>query len=98
MITPASFLTETLQDNEWGKIVCRILDAAIQAVDPGEAVRQFMRRENDLLIIGNHRIHLDQVGRVRIAGMGKAGAPMTAAAADILGKRLADGVVIVKQG
>ncbi len=98
MITSTSFNTRTLQANPWGTAICRILEAAIRAVDPGEAVRQYLQREGDELIVGDQGYDLRSIRRVRIAGMGKAGAPMTEAAASILGDRLTDGIVIVKQG
>ena len=98
MITSTSFNTRTLQANPWGTAICRILEAAIRAVDPGEAVRQYLQREGDELIVGDQGYDLRSIRRVRIAGIGKAGAPMTEAAASILGDRLTDGIVIVKQG
>ncbi len=75
-----------------------MLEAAIRAVDPGEAVRRHLRREGQQLWVGDQRYDLREIQRVRIAGMGKAGAPMVAAAVDILGEALVDGLVIVKQG
>ena len=98
MIKSASFNTRTLQANPWGTAICRILEAAIRAVDPGEAVRQYLQREGDELIVGDQRYDLRSIRRVRIAGMGKAGAPMTEAAGSILGEKLTNGIVIVKQG
>ncbi|MBX0326641.1 glycerate kinase, partial [Oscillochloris sp. ZM17-4] len=40
---------------------------------------------------------LARVGRVRIVGSGKAGRPMAAAAADVLGDRLSGGVMVIKR-
>ena len=98
MNAPEVFLTHTLRTAPWGPAVCRTLSAAIQAVDPEAAIRRYLKREGDYLWVGEQRYDLNRFGRVRIAGMGKAGAPMTEAAAGILGQALSDGIVIVKQG
>jgi glycerate 2-kinase len=98
MISPEQFMTHTLQTASWGPAVCRVLAAAIQAVDPGEAIRRYLQRDGDRLMVGQQYYDLSRIRRVRIAGMGKAGAPMTEAAAGILGQALTDGIVIVKQG
>lgn len=74
------------------------MSASLRAVEPGAAVRRFMRRADQKLIIGDRSYNLDQFQRVLIVGTGKAGTPMTQAAADILGERLNAGLVIVKEG
>jgi len=98
MISPERFNSHSLQAAPWGAAVCRVLAAAIEAVDPGEAIRRCLLRDGDLLLVGEQRYDLSRISRVRIAGMGKAGAPMSAAAAGILGSALTDGLVIVKDG
>jgi glycerate 2-kinase len=98
MISPERFNTHTLKTAAWGPAVCRVLAAAIEAVDPAEAIRRYLQRDGEILIVGEQRYDLRRLQRVRIAGMGKAGAPMTEAAAGILGPALTDGIVIVKQG
>jgi len=92
------FPTKTLDEARWGPSVRRILGAALQAVEPGKAVRRFMRREGSRLTIGERNYNLERVKRVFITGAGKAGAPMAEAAAEILGERLHAGMVIVKEG
>ncbi len=79
------------------------MHAALDAVEPGAAVRRHLRLvANQLTIVdpqgGEHIYALDEFNRVLVVGGGKAGAPMAAAVADILGKRLAAGVVVVKHG
>jgi glycerate 2-kinase len=81
----------------------QIMQAALQAVDPAEAVRNCLRlTANEMTVShpqGNERIYnLDEFDRIFVVGGGKAGAPMAAAVTDILGDRLTGGLVIVKHG
>lgn len=72
--------------------------AALEAVEPGAAVRRHVRREDELLIVAGHRYALDSYDRVFVIGGGKAAVPMAVSVADILGQRLAEGVVVTKYG
>lgn len=76
----------------------RILDAALGAVDPGEAEQQHLRRDGDTLSCGPCRYDLRQIEHVYVTGAGKAGAAMLRAVVSILGSRLSGGVVAVKDG
>ena len=78
--------------------ILRVLEAALRAVDPQEAVRDHVARDGDLLRIGPQSYCLDEIGRVIVVGGGKAGAPMAAAVAEIVGDRISAGVVNVKYG
>lgn len=75
-----------------------VQEAALAAVEPGQAVRRHVSREGAVLIVAGRRYDLSRFQRVRIAGGGKAAAPMVAALADILGDHLDGGVVITKYG
>lgn len=97
-MNPESFLTNTLRALPHGAAVTRILAAAVAAVEPGAAMRRCLRRTGDYLHIGDMVYDLRTFDRIWIVGAGKAGAPMAAAAADILGERLTGGVVVVKEG
>ncbi|MBN1995373.1 MAG: glycerate kinase [Anaerolineae bacterium] len=75
--------------------------AALQAVDPAQAVRRCLHlTENNLIVSDPHgpeqTYHLADFDRVLVVGGGKAGAPMAAAAAEVLGDYLSGGVVLVK--
>ena len=61
-----------------------IIRAALKAADPAEAVRRHWPE-----------VDLGDAERVFIVGAGKAGAAMAAAAAELLGPRLARGVVAI---
>jgi glycerate 2-kinase len=82
----------------------QIMRVALDAVEPGAAVRRHLHLIANRLTImdpqggGEYAHALDEFDRVLVVGGGKASAPMAAAVADILGKRLSDGVVIVKHG
>ncbi|HEY66367.1 MAG TPA: glycerate kinase, partial [Caldilineae bacterium] len=75
-----------------------IMAAALQAVDPAEAIRRHMRRRGDTLEVDGRTYDLSAFRRVIVVGGGKAGAPMAAAVAEILGDRITGGVIIVKYG
>ncbi len=90
--------TSSLRDSPRGAAITRIMAAALAAVDPAAAVARFLRRDGHTLSAGEHRLDLRQIERVFVVGAGKAGAPMAAATADILGPHLTAGLVVVKDG
>jgi glycerate 2-kinase len=95
--------SRTIDSAIWGDNVRRVLDASIQSVEPGRAVASHVHRHNDQLIIGKRHkpvciIDLDSFRRILVVGAGKAGAPMARSVAEILGKHLTEGIVIVKEG
>lgn len=81
----------------------QIMRAALDAVDPGAAVRKHIHFVAGHLTVtdpqgGEHTYARDELDRVLVVGGGKAGAPMAAAVADILGEGVTGGVVVVKHG
>ncbi len=97
-MNPELFLTKTLQAEPWGPAVSRILAAALDAVDPYEAVAQALRVDGPQLIIGDRAYDLAHIRRVLVVGAGKAGEPMARAVTDRLAGRVEGGVVVVKDG
>lgn len=95
---PDRLMTHSLRESAQGHAVAQIMAAALQAVDPERAVRRYLRREGEQLVVGEQRYDLTRFRRVLVVGAGKAGAPMARAAAEILGDRLSAGLVIVKEG
>jgi hydroxypyruvate reductase len=75
-----------------------IWQAAVAAGDPAPLVRAALRRRDDRLEAGPLRLDLSRVGRVLVLGCGKAGAAMARAVESVLGDRIADGFVVVKEG
>ncbi|MCU0490031.1 MAG: DUF4147 domain-containing protein [Chloroflexaceae bacterium] len=90
------FLTTTLRSLPHGDAMARVLAAALAAVEPAAAVRRFLRLEDETLLVGEQRYDLSQIERIFLVSVGKAGAPMATAAAEVLGQRLTEGVVVVK--
>ena len=79
-----------------GERVIRVLQAALQAVDPGMAIRHALVRQGDTLHLAGETIDLRRFRRVFLIGFGKAGFPMAVAASDILGDSLTSGLIVVK--
>lgn len=72
--------------------------AALAAAAADPLVRSVLRRDGDRLTCGPLTVDLAQVSRVIVLGCGKAGAAMAAAVEAVLGDRIAQGFVVVKDG
>src|SRR5512147_1734247 len=97
-IEPENLLTHSLRSSSKVEQITRIIAAALNAVDPDEAVRRFVIRERDALIVGGQNYDLKRYQHVYLIGAGKASAPMSNAAAGILGEYLTSGILITKEG
>jgi len=95
---PSRFNSKTLGSIPQGESVCKIMAAAIQAVEPASAVRTHLRCTERTLSAGQKRYDLQKIKRIFLVGAGKAGAPMASAAAEVLGTHLYEGIMIVKHG
>jgi hydroxypyruvate reductase len=93
---PQSLLTATLRAHRYGGDVASLLGAAITAADPAVAVRRYLRRSGDEVAIGDRRYELEHFERVLLLAVGKAAVPMAHAALDVLGDRIAGGLVVPK--
>lgn len=80
------------------KQALEIFSAGIAAVDPVEAVCRHVKVRDDILVIAEQRFDLKKFKRIIIVGAGKAVAPMAKALEDLLGDRIAEGVIVVKAG
>jgi glycerate 2-kinase len=83
VLHPERFRTSTLQANEHGESVIRVLASAFDAVEPGAAVIKYLSRNS-----------LPETRRTFVLGLGKAACAMTAALADEA--NLTDTLVITK--
>ncbi len=82
-------------DRHW----MQIREAALAAVEPGAAVRRYLRWEAPgQLRVGPALWILEPAERVVVLAVGKAAAAMAAAAVEVLGPFLADGMVVTKKG
>ena len=75
----------------------QILNACIDAVEPGNAIRRFVQREKNLLFIDNKKYDLNEFGNVTVLGLGKATEAMSLALLDVLGSYPSRGLLIPKQ-
>jgi len=76
----------------------KIFKAAIEEVDPYQAVKRYLRREDLRLYVGNKLYHLDKFERIFVIGGGKATAPMARGIEEVLGDRIEAGIINVKYG
>jgi len=96
MVSAEDFSTYTLSHHPQGMGIQRILAAAIQAVEPGAAVRRWVTRSGDLLRIGNTEYDLNKFERILLVGIGKAAPAMTEAIHKILEERVSGGLIVTK--
>ncbi len=80
-----------------------LFQAAVDRVNPYEAVRRFVRLEGTSLVLGSRNqkkvtLDLDRFRRIFLVGGGKATAPMARAMEDLLGERVNGGIIVVKYG
>lgn len=90
-----SFLTLTLNALPWGNDVCSVLAAALEAVDPQQAVLHALQSDDEIVA------RLEGCRRVLVAGAGKAAYPMALALEQALAARnvpIAAGLVVTKDG
>jgi glycerate 2-kinase len=76
----------------------QIFRAGLRAVDPVEAINRHVAVKDHMLRIGERQLDLKDYDRILVVGAGKAGAPMAKAIENLLGNRIADGVVVIKEG
>ena len=91
-----NFYTTTLQNHPRGRDIVRIMNACIEAVEPGNAVRRFVKLEKNLLHIDDETYHLDEFERVNVLGLGKATEAMSLALLDVLTPHPSRGLLIPK--
>lgn len=83
----------TLSPIEARQVAWQMIQAALAAVNPAAAVKNYFSSHPELV----SRIK-STPGRIIVVGAGKASAPMAAAATEIFGDKIAAGHVIVKYG
>jgi glycerate 2-kinase len=88
------------------KHILDIFGHALGAVEPGKAIRRWVKRKGNKLLAstgtmsetGVVEYDLDTYSRCIVTGCGKAGAPMFMAVEDLLGDFIHEGIVTVKYG
>ena len=76
--------------------VVAVLQAALDAVDPAAAIRRYLRREDDTLIVDGQPYDLTRYANIYVVGAGKASALMAQAVEGVLEERISRGHVNVK--
>ncbi len=80
------------------KHALEIIEAGIRGADPGVGTRRLVKLDGEVLHAGPVAIALAGVDRIYVVGAGKASWPIAAALEEILGSRIAGGIVVVKRG
>lgn len=91
-------MADTMLPSACKTAVQAVQRAALNAVDPGEAIHRHLRLENHTLILDERPYDLSHFQHVWIAGGGKAVSPMIVALAETLKGRLSGGVAVTKYG
>lgn len=79
-------------------VALKVLQAALDAADPVTATRRHVQLEGSSLVLGDATVQLEDVARVLVVGAGKASGAMALALEDLLGDRIAGGLVVVPDG
>lgn len=72
--------------------------SAIEAVDPIGAIHRHVSMDSGSLVVSGTRLELDDFDRIWVVGAGKGTAPMAQAMEGLLGKRIFEGAIVVKDG
>ncbi len=75
-----------------------LMRAALEAVDPRLAIHRMLRLSEGVLHVRGKTYDLGRYRRVVVVGAGKAAPAMASAVEEILGDRIAEGLVIAKRG
>jgi len=75
-----------------------IVTHALRACDPLKATHRFVKTEDNRLLVGDRGIDLDRFEHIYAIGAGKATYLQAVALEEILGDRITDGLMVVKDG
>lgn len=80
------------------EILIELIENVIESANPSSAIRRHVRVEKEWLKIGDHKFDLGKIGDIVVVGGGKASAAMAEALEEILGDRIARGMVNIPEG
>jgi hydroxypyruvate reductase len=80
------------------RLARQVADAALAAVDPAAAIQRQVRLDGHRLTVADRTYDLGHYRRILVVGAGKASGAMAQAVEDVLGERVAAGLVSVKDG
>ncbi|NIR47227.1 glycerate kinase [candidate division KSB1 bacterium] len=75
-----------------------IFDAGLKAADPKLAVKKYVHRDGQKLLVNDKPYALEDYENLYVVGGGKAGASMASAVEELLGDRITEGLINVKYG
>lgn len=78
--------------------VISIFQAGLAAVEPGAAINRFCRLDGDVFFVDGAGYDLRQFKKIVVLGAGKAGAAMAKSVEALLGDRISEGLITVKDG
>lgn len=84
-------------DRELRRDLLNAIEVALRHVDPYELTKRLVELVDGQLRVGNRKFDMNQLGRIRVIGAGKATYPIAQALEDILGNHISDGLIIVKE-
>jgi len=79
------------------QVLLEIAEAVMQSLDSHRIIRESLRLEGDVLRVGRQEWNLRSKRRIYVLGAGKAANAMARAIDEVLGDRITQGLVIVKQ-
>jgi glycerate-2-kinase len=80
------------------EIAINVIEKVLESVDPKQALKSKVTLTGNTLNIGGEAFNLADFKKIFVIGGGKASGPMAEALEEILGKRIADGIVVVPRG
>jgi len=78
------------------RVLLDAMEFALENVDPYRLTKQLVRLNGDILKVGELQFDLRQTGKICVIGAGKASFPVAKALEEILGNRITDGLITVK--
>jgi glycerate 2-kinase len=90
------YISSILSHHPRGDQISTILTSAINAVEPGKAIRNVVKRQNDCLIYDSNKIDLKHFSHIYLIAIGKAAVSMGNTLADIVDEKLTRGWVVPK--
>ena len=73
-----------------------IFEAGLKAADPIVAVKKYLIRDCNKLLLKGHEYDISNYEKIYVIGMGKAAASMAKAVENIIGDKITGGIVNVK--
>jgi len=80
------------------ELVLQMINAALEAANPYHSAKKLIHLSGDQLCVGSSTYDLTNQGKIYVVGAGKASFPIALALEEILGDRITEGLIVVKDG